>query len=94
MERHYFLTVCLTYVVGLLPLVIVCALKRARVSAVIVRALKRAGVSAELIGGALFVFTRRRVVAVGVRGVEVALKSSVHRMSDIDIMAADVAGRL
>lgn len=80
MERHYFLTVCLTYVVGLLPLVIV-------------RALKRAGVSAELIGGALFVFTRRRVVAVGVRGVEVALKSSVHRMSDIDIMAADVAGR-
>lgn len=81
MERHYFLTVCLTYVVGLLPLVVA-------------RALKRAGVSAELIGGALFVFTRRRVVAVGVRGVEVALKSSVHRMSDIDIMAASVAGRL
>lgn len=81
MERHYFLTVCLTYAVGLLPLVVA-------------RALKRAHVSAELIGGALFVFTRRRVVAVGVRGVEVALKSSVRRMSDIDIMAANVAGRL
>lgn len=47
MNRCYFLTVCLTYAVGLLPLVIACALKRA-------------GVSYELIGGALFVFTRRR----------------------------------
>lgn len=80
MERYYFLTVCLTYVVGLLPLVIALALKRA-------------GISYELIGGALFVFTRRRVVAVGLYGVEVASKSSIHRMSDIDIMAANVAGR-
>lgn len=81
MNRCYFLTVCLTYAVGLLPLVVA-------------RALRRAGVSAEIIGGALFVFTRRCVVAVGLYGVEVASKSSVRRMSDIDIMASNVAGRL
>lgn len=81
MERHYFLVVCMTYAVGLLPLVIA-------------RALKRAGVSAELIGGALFVFTRRRVVAVGVRGFEVSSYSDICGYSDVDIMAATVAGRL
>lgn len=50
MDRYYFLTVCLTYAVGLLPLVIA-------------RALKRAGVSAEYFRGALIVYTRRHVAA-------------------------------
>lgn len=81
MERHYFLTVCLTYAVGLLPLVVA-------------RALKRAGVSAEYFRGALIVYTRRHVAAVGLYGFEVSSYADICGFSDIDIMAASVAGRL
>lgn len=80
MNRCYFLTVCLTYAVGLLPLVIALALKRA-------------GISYELIGGALFVFTRRHVAALGLYGFEVSSYDDLCGFSDIDIMAATVAGR-
>ena len=60
----------------------------------IVCALKRAGVSAEYFRGALIVYTRRHVAAVGLYGFDVSSYADICGFSDIDIMAASVAGRL
>lgn len=81
MDRHYFAVVVATWALAFAPLFIA-------------RALKRAGVSAEYFRGALIVYTRRHVAAVGLYGFEVSSYADICGYSDVDIMAATVAGRL